>query len=147
MSLEEFKAKYRWAEDEAMLRGNVAALDEVYAPDVVIHTQQYPFKDLTGVEARKQQVLGNRQAFQLVRVDWYEMIGEGTTVAFRYAMHMKHIAQSPTVPIPPTGKEFVLNGCQFLKLKDGKVNEVFGYADMLGVLQQLGAIPDGAPKK
>jgi len=45
------------------------------------------------------------------------------------------------VPVPPTGKELVVKGGQFLHLKDGKVSEVISHIDMLGMLQQLGVIP------
>jgi predicted ester cyclase len=141
MSIEEFKARYRRAEDEAILRGNLDALDEVYAPDLVIHSQHFPFQDFKGVDARKQQVRANGQAFQVLKLDWDEIIGEGDTVAFRYTMRLKHTGASPMVPVPPTGKEFTFKGCQFLRLKDGKVSEVFGYSDTLGMMQQLGVIP------
>jgi len=141
MTLEEFKAKFIKAEEEAMLKGNVDALDKVYSPDLVIHSEQFPFQELKGIEARKQQVRGNSQAFQIIKLDWDEMVGEGDTIAYRYTMHLKHTGTSPMVPVPPTGKELVVKGSQFLHLKDNKVSEVLGQIDMLGMLQQLGAMP------
>ena len=141
MSIEEFKAKFIRAEEEAMLKGNVDALDEVYSPDLVIHSEQFPFQELKGIEARKRQVQTNRQAFQIIKLDWDEMVGEGDTIAYRYTLRMKHTGNSPMVPVPPTGKELVVKGGQFLHLKDDKVSEVFGHIDMMGMLQQLGVIP------
>jgi predicted ester cyclase len=141
MALEEFKAKFVRAEEEAMLKGNVDALDEIYSPDLVIRSEQFPFQELKGIEARKQQVRANSQAFQIIKLDWDEMVGEGDTIAYRYTMRLKHTGTSPMVPVPPTGKELAVKGSQFLHLKEGKVSEVFGQIDMLGTLQQLGAMP------
>ncbi len=141
MTLEEFKTKFVRAEEEAMLKGNVDELDEIYSPDLVIHSEQFPFQELKGIEARKQQVRANSEAFQIIKLDWDEMVGEGDTIAYRYTIRMKHTGNSPMVPIPPTGKEMVVKGDQFLHLKDGKVCEVFGHIDMLGMLQQLGVMP------
>ena len=55
MSLKEFKAKYRWAVEEAYYKGNVDALDKLYVPDVIIH--QPPFSDIKGLGAYKQYIL------------------------------------------------------------------------------------------
>jgi predicted ester cyclase len=141
MSLEDFKAKYVKAEEEAMLWGNVDAINDVYSPDLVVHSGQYRFQESKGIEARKQQIRANGQAFPILKLDWDEMVAEGDTIAYRYTMRLKHTGASPMAPVPPTGKELFLKGCQFLHLKDGKVSEVFGYTDMLGVMQQLGAMP------
>jgi len=139
MSLKEFMAKYRWAVEEAWLKGNVAAMDEVLAPDVITHLS--PFPDLKGAEAVKQSQLAVRQAYTDIRFDWDEMIGVGNTMACRWTMRMKHTGVSPMFPVPPTGKELVLKGGWFLHLKGGKIVEVFGYDDYLGLLQQLGVVP------
>jgi len=56
-------------------------------------------------------------------------------------LRMKHTGVYPAVPVPPTGKEVVITGGAFLHVKDGKIVEVFQYADWLGMMQQLGAIP------
>jgi predicted ester cyclase len=54
---------------------------------------------------------------------------------------MKHTGVSPTVPVPPTGKEVVMKGGLFVHLKNGKIVEVFEYKEYLGLLQQLGVMP------
>ena len=61
MSLEEFKARYRRALEEAYYKGNLDALDELYAPDVVIHRPPHP--DIRGLGEYKQHVLTARQAY------------------------------------------------------------------------------------
>ncbi len=41
-SMEELKAKIQWAWEETYYKGNLDALDEIYACDVVIHTPPQP---------------------------------------------------------------------------------------------------------
>jgi predicted ester cyclase len=144
MSLKEFKAKYRWAVEEAYYKGNVDAMDELYIPDGIIH--RHPFPDIKGLEAYKQYILAAREGFTNIRFDFEEMIGEGNTMAFRCTWRMKHTGVSPTLPVPPTGKEVVMKGGFFVHLKNSKIAEVFEYKDYLGLLQQFGIAPPTGQK-
>ena len=56
-------------------------------------------------------------------------------------MRMKHTGVSPSLPIPPTGKDLTLQGCVVVHIREGKVVEEFEYSDYLGYLQQLGVVP------
>jgi predicted ester cyclase len=139
MSLKELKDKIiRW-EEEAWLKGNVNAMDEGFAPDVVLH--MFPFPAIKGLEAVKQGILAQLQAYSNIQWDTEEMICEGNTIVFRYTLRMKHTGASLTMPVSPTGKELVLKGCDVFHMKDGKIVEMFGYRDYLGMLQQLGIAP------
>jgi len=139
MSLEEIKANIRWAGEEAWIRGNLDALDEVYDADYVFHRP--PFPDTKGLEAVKQSIAGSRSAYSDIQATYDEWVGEGDTIAYRWTFRLKHTGQSPSLPIPPTGKEVTLVGCTVVHLKDGKVIEEFEYGDYLGFLQQLGVVP------
>lgn len=139
MSLEELKAKIRWAGEEAWLKGNLNALDEVYAADYVWHRP--PFPDVRGLEAVKESVAGIRSAYSDIQIAYEETISEGNSIAYRYTWRAKHTGQSPTLPIPPTGKEVTLQGCVVVHVAGGKVIEEFEYSDYLGFLQQLGVVP------
>ena len=139
MSLEELKSKLRWAGEEAWLKGNVDAFDEVYAADYVWHRP--PLPDLEGVEAAKQSVGDTRQAYSDIQIKYEEWAAEGDSIAYRWTWQAKHTGESPTLPIPPTGKEVTLQGCTVVHIADGKVIEEFEYSDYLGFLQQLGVVP------
>jgi len=139
MSLKELEAKNQWALEEAWHKGNVDAFDEVYAADIVWH--QPPFPDVSGLEAVKQGTAGLRLAYSDMKVTFAEWIAEGDAIAYRLTMRMKHTGVSPTLPIPPTGKEVTLQSCIVVHIKDGKVVEVWEYSDYLGFLQQLGVVP------
>jgi predicted ester cyclase len=69
------------------------------------------------------------------------MVAEGDRIAYRYTWRAKHTGQSPTLPIPPTGKEVWMEKCVVAHINDGKIVEEFEYADYLGFLQQLGVVP------
>ncbi len=139
MSLEDFKDKFRWALDEAWCKGNLDALDEVYAAEGVNY--QPPFPAANGLEAMKQALASILPAYSDIQITYHEWIAEGNAIAFRATMNMRHTGQSPTFPIPPTGKELTLQTCAVCHLKDGKVIEEWDYSDYLGIMQQLGIVP------
>jgi predicted ester cyclase len=136
---EELKAKIRWAGEEAWMKGNLDAFDEVYAAHFVWHRP--PFPKTSGLEAVKESVGGLRSAYSNILIAYEEMINEGNSIAYRYSWQAKHTGQSPTFPIPPTGKEVTLRGCVVAHIMGGKVVEEFEYSDYLGFLQQLGVVP------
>jgi predicted ester cyclase len=43
--------------------------------------------------------------------------------------------------IPPTGKKVTLTGISIARIADGKIAEVWGASDQVGLMQQLGATP------
>lgn len=139
MSVKELESRIQLAGEEAWIEGNVDALSEVYADDYVSHKP--PFPDTSGLEAVKQSIAVTRLAYSDIQATYDEWIAEGDTIAYRYTMRMKHTGTSPALPIPPTGKEVVLQGCIVVHVKDGKVIEEWEYSDYLGFLQQLGAVP------
>ena len=139
MSLEEFKSKIRWVGEEAWLRGNLDALDEVYAADYIWHRP--PLPDACGLEAVKESMAGMRSAYSDIQMNYTEMIGEGNSIAYRYIWQGKHTGQSQTLPIPPTGKEVTLQGCVVVHIANDKIVEELEYSDYLGFMQQLGVVP------
>jgi predicted ester cyclase len=139
MSLEELKAKIRWAGQEAWMKGNVNALGEVYAADYVCHRP--PLPDVRELEESKDYIAASRDAYSDIQLEYEDMIGEGDTIAYRTTWRAKHTGQSPTLPIPPTGKELVLKSCSIVHVVDGKVVEEYELSDYLGFMQQLGVVP------
>ena len=139
MSLKEVQAKIQWAGEQAWLAGNVDALHEAYAADYVSHRP--PFPDETGLASVKQFIAGTRLAYSDIQTSYHEWVAEGDRIAYRYTMRLKHTGTSPSLPIPPTGKEVVLQGCMVVHVRDGKVVEEWEYSDYLGFLQQLGVVP------
>jgi len=139
MVTKEYQVKVRRAIEETMVKGNVDAMEQISDPNVVVYA--YPFPEIKGVQGLKQSFLNLRKGFSDVKIDIKEMISEGDTTATRYTFRMKHTGTFPDIPVPPTGKEIVLNACVVTHVKNGKDVEVFQYVDYLGILQQLGVAP------
>ena len=139
MSLESLKSKIEWAGKEAWYNGNVDALDEVYAQDMI--SRRPPFPDIEGLPGVKEFIAAGRLGYSDIEADYEEFIAEGSSIAYRYTMRMKHTGTSPSLPVPPTGKELVLRGCVVVHVKNGKIVEEIEYSDYLGYLQQLGVVP------
>jgi predicted ester cyclase len=89
----------------------------------------------------RQGLYAQLQAFSDLRWDSDEIITEGNSMVWRYTLYLKHTGNSPSFPIPPTGKELSYKGCDVFHINGDKVEEIFGYRDYLGAMQQLGVIP------
>ena len=113
--------------------GNLALADEVLALDFVDHTHP---ELASGPEAVKQEVAAFRLAFPDAHETVEQMISEGDTVAFRFVVRGTH--QGTFGRFPPTGKEVVLTGMDFMRIADGKLVELWSSQDTLSWAQQLG---------
>ncbi len=78
-------------------------------------------------------------AFPDMHVTTDQVITEGDTVIYRGTVRGTHTGDFNG--IPPTGKQFTLEGIDILRLADGKIQEIWVAYDMLSLLQHLGVIP------
>ncbi len=136
MSAEENKAIARRAY-EILSSGNLEALEEVIAPDVVDHNAQ-PGQP-GGIEGTRQVVGMFRAAFPDLRFIPEDLIAEGDRVVARLTVTGTHRGEFQG--LPPTGKQVTMSGVEIVRLAGGKAVERWGQFDILGMLQQLGAIP------
>jgi steroid delta-isomerase-like uncharacterized protein len=113
--------------------GNLGLADEVLAADFVDHTHP---EQAPGPESVKQEVMAFREGFPDARVTIEQMIGEGDMVAFRFVMRGTHLGMF--AGFPPTGKEDVLTGVDFIRLADGKMVDLWSTQETLSWAQQLG---------
>ena len=68
-----------------------------------------------------------------------DVVVEGNKVAVRFTITCTHRGEFQG--IPPTGKQVSIGGMDFLTIVDGKITEEWVSVDMMGWMQQLGAIP------
>ena len=78
-------------------------------------------------------------AFPNLRLDESELISEGNLVAVRYVVTGTH--QGAFNGIPPSGRDVNFEAHDWFKVEDGKIAEQWVILDVLGLLQQIGAIP------
>lgn len=147
MSTEQNKANYRRFIEEAMNKGNVAVVDELASPGLVVHF--LPPGTPPGAESLKRNIEATRAAFPDLRITVDEQFSVEDRIAARCTMtgtqrgpflnHLKTL-------MPPTGKRFSVAGFDIWRFDaNGKIAEIWSSLDRLGMLQQLGVIPVADP--
>jgi predicted ester cyclase len=43
--------------------------------------------------------------------------------------------------LPPTGKSITMTGIELFRIENGQIAELWGEANLLGLMQQLGILP------
>src|SRR5215212_4435734 len=141
VSEEENKAVIRrWI--EAYNERDLEAEADVLAPGYVAHVPAAPGPlGLEGLEAWRQFTAPFTEAFPDLRLTVEDIAAtERDKVAARVAFHGTH--RGAFQGIPPTGKEVAFSSMEFNRVVDGKVEEHWVELDLLGLMQQLGAIPE-----
>jgi len=136
MSTEQNKMLARRLFEEVWNSKNLAALDELVAPNFVFHNS---VQTLYGPEGFKQFATTFHTAFPEAHFTIEDVIGEGDTVALRWTARGTH--KGELLGIPPTGKQVTVSGITVTLVSDGKSVESWGEFDALGMLQQVGVIP------
>jgi predicted ester cyclase len=138
-SVEENKALvHRWFED-LFNAGNLEVADEIIAPDHVNHDPTFP--DIPpGPEGQKQVVNLYRSAFTNAHISIEDQLAEGDRVVTRGTGSGTH--QGELMGVAPTGNQVRVTGIIINRLSDGKIAESWTNYDALGVMRQIGAIPE-----
>jgi steroid delta-isomerase-like uncharacterized protein len=134
---EENKRIVRRIREEVEDQGDLGAIDEIFAEDVVMHT---PMGEFSGHEAIKEMYESDREGFSDSAETIHDVIAEGDTVAMRLTERGTHDGEF--MGIEPTGKEFEIQTMAFFRMEDGKVAEWWMQPDTLGLMQQLGVNPE-----
>jgi steroid delta-isomerase-like uncharacterized protein len=117
---------------------NVDVVDEIVASDFVIHAAS-PEKEIHGREGVRNQFADLRAAFPDLHFTIKDHIAEGDRVVTRWAAQGTHLGAFQG--IPPTGKQVELTGIDIDRIANGKIVECWINMDELGLMQQLGVIP------
>lgn len=127
---------------DLMTGGELAAVDQVYAPDVEFHDAGLP-EPVVGRDAVRSLLLGLRTAFPDLDARVLETVAEGDRVVVRWSMSGTHRGAGPAPGMAPTGRSFTATGMDWFRLADGLVVEERSEWDVFGAFRQLGLIPDG----
>lgn len=116
--------------------GDLDGYLQIYDPSVVLH-------GYVGVEPGLENVKKFYQAFLTafpgVQITIDDIITEGDKVCCRFTTAGIH--KGELMGIPPTNKSVNFTGITILRFKEGKCIERWSQADFLGMMQQIGAIP------
>jgi steroid delta-isomerase-like uncharacterized protein len=134
MPEEQLKDAYRQIID-AISRGDAERLDDLMAPEIVDHNpipNQAPGRD-----GFKQWMAAARTAFPDLRGTVEDVVVEGDRVAARTMWHGTH--RGEFVGVGATGRRVSFSAFHLVRFSQDRAVEWWGTADLLGVLQQLGA--------
>jgi steroid delta-isomerase-like uncharacterized protein len=133
MSTADNKAVVRRSIEESV-RGNLDAIDELYAADFIDHN---PFPGQAPDRA------GLKQSQAMVRASWADQhttiedqIAEGDRVVSRVTNTARHVGDF--LGVPATGKMATVAAVFIDRVVDGQIVETWTSMDMLDLLQQLG---------
>jgi steroid delta-isomerase-like uncharacterized protein len=128
---------------EAFNAGEFDALDEIMAPDYANHDPQSPMSPDGGLDSVKAELGGYRGAFPDLTFTIEEQVAEGNAVVTRWSAAGTQEGDLPD--LPATGKHVDVTGISIDHFgPDGKMTEGYNNWDTLGMMQQLGAVPDAA---
>jgi steroid delta-isomerase-like uncharacterized protein len=119
-----------------MTRGNVAAINEIFASDFVGHdTSGGTF----GREEFREGVLAMLSAFSDRQVKIADQVVAGDKVATRWQATGVHAGEFNG--IPATGRRVSLTGISIDRITGGRIVESWEVTDDAGLLRQLGVDP------
>ncbi len=135
---EENKALFRRTYEELLNQGHLAVADELIAPDFINH--EAPPGRERGPESMRGLAIMLRTAFPDLHFTIEELVAEGDVVAGRLTMSGTH--EGPLMGMPPTGRSVRQDHMHFVRFREGKAVEHWGVRDDLGMMQQMGAMPE-----
>jgi steroid delta-isomerase-like uncharacterized protein len=136
MSVEENKAIVRRYFEAFFNQGNLAVADEIIAEG---YQSTLPGVG-TGLEGQKQLYQMFHAGFPDLRFTIEDLIAEGDKVVARWTARATH--QGEFQGIAPTGKQVAISWISIDRISDGKMQETWANYNQLGMLQQLGVIPE-----
>jgi predicted ester cyclase len=127
--------------DEIFNKGNLAAADQIIAPEFVEHIPQpIPGSHVTsGPEAIRSFASMFREAIPDLSVSIDDVIAAGDKVVTRVTW--QGTQKGPLFGADPTGKRLQFTGIDIVQIEGGKLVEHWGEVDVLGALSELGFLP------
>lgn len=134
MSLEQNKELVR--EVFAPLETIMQTHDRLYGPDWVGHFPGMPPLDAAGHRQYSEVMIG---AFPDLERTIEDIVAEGDKVVARWTAAGTHTGEFQG--IPPSGNYATSSGITIFRIAGGRIVEEWSESDLLGLLQQIGAIP------
>jgi steroid delta-isomerase-like uncharacterized protein len=138
MSQETNKAIVSRFFEEVLNKGNMELAEVIIATDFVDHNASPGAKP--GLIGFKEfiSMVGNAFPDFIIKVE--DMVAEENKVTVRVTVSGTHKGMLMG-SIPPTGKHATWTGIDIFGIENGKIKERWSQRDLLGLMQQLGVIP------
>jgi steroid delta-isomerase-like uncharacterized protein len=125
-----------WAQ-AAWVQHDLEAAAQYLAPDWVGHYAG--IGDAHGVDGFKQIAQAYLRAFPDLTITVDDAFGDGEKLVRRVSYAGTH--QGVFLGVPPTGRQIQVEATVVLHMKGGRIVEEWATENLLGLLQQLGAVP------
>ncbi|MBC9794725.1 ester cyclase [Sinomicrobium weinanense] len=117
--------------------GNLDILDQIISED---YTTDYKGKKVQGPSGYAETVKGVLQGFPDIKFTIEGMIAENDMISVQWTFEGTH--NGSFFGYPASGKKVINRAVAVFRLEDGKIVQNRVYPDRLGILQQIGVIPD-----
>jgi steroid delta-isomerase-like uncharacterized protein len=128
---------------EIMTDGNLGSLYELLAPDFVFTLPTHP-EPYVGPDGFKDLVTMLHGCFPDFYIHAKDMVASGDMVVTRWrggGTHLGGAIHTVAGDVPPSGRYFEIDGMSWHRFAGGKIVEVIGHEDTIGMFQQLGVMP------
>jgi steroid delta-isomerase-like uncharacterized protein len=127
----------RWFE-EVWNSGNVDAVDQLLAPDGVLHDPSMADEPSLSAEVFKAHARAMRHAIPDIHFAVDATLEDDDHVAARVTVTGTHTGRG--LGIEPTGRSFRVHGMVMARVRDGQFVEGWNHFDLLGLFGQLGVV-------
>jgi steroid delta-isomerase-like uncharacterized protein len=124
---------------ELFSTGDEAEAEAIFTHDVVFHGAVGD-GDVRGIDEFKAFLASYRRAFPDARSTVEDQVAEADKVVTRWRARGTH--QGELGPIAPTGRAYRMDGVTIERIAGGRIAEVWVARDELGLLRQLGLLPE-----
>jgi steroid delta-isomerase-like uncharacterized protein len=131
------KELLRQAVEEVWNKGNFENMKEMVSDDFVIH---FPREEIRGVENIKEFYTELRNAFPDINFTIVDQVAEENKVVTHWTATGTHKGEFKG--IPATGQKVKFSAIDIDRISNGKFVECWTNMDELGLMQQLGVIPE-----
>jgi predicted ester cyclase len=124
----------------AFNRGDEAALEALFAPDVVVHSSERLLSCApSGFSGVKELLSTLRTAFPDLKLALLGDVGQGQTRVYTFVGRGTH--RGRFLRVRPTGRPVEFPGRFMMRFDEGKVVEMWIRTNLTGVVPQLGMAP------
>ena len=130
-------ATFQRAIEEGWNRGDVEAIDELFAPDFVEHQP--------GIAPGREGVKGSIRALRAAFPDLHLAVEDATAAGDRVWLRLRGTGthEGTFMGLPGTGRAIDITVIEIVRVVDGQLVEHWGVADRFSVAQQIGLVPGG----
>jgi steroid delta-isomerase-like uncharacterized protein len=134
---EHYKAHIRRYFQEVVTKGNLEAIPDFVAPNIVFRGPYTP-EPIHGMKGFTELIAMLHAAFSDLQVTEEDMVVEGDTVATRWTLSGTH--KGEFMGTGPSGEPFHFTGTAFYRIVDGKIVETWAANNSLETLRELARI-------